>query len=141
MGRGPPREPMPITSVRKGMIVLYEGKYMDVKEWQPARSGRGAASYSVTYEELETGKEKQNKYSANTKMTKVETDRVECQVMYLTGTGKEEKQVVLADEDFNEVTLPLARFGTASVGEGSKVVMYTDGDVVVKVSVLPASSK
>merc|ERR1719226_201912 len=86
-------EPIPITSVRKGMIVLYEDKYLDVKEWQPARSGRGAASYAVTYEELDTGKEKQQKFSANSKMTKVEPDKVECQVMYLSGTGKEEKTV------------------------------------------------
>merc|ERR1712113_409999 len=121
------------TAVRKGMICRIGSKYCEVKDWQPSRSGRGAASYGVVYEELDTGKEVNQKYSAATKWTKVEADKVDCQVMYLTGDRKEDKIVVLADEEYNEMEIPLARFiGKQDVSEGKKVVVHKDGDEIVK---------
>merc|ERR1711972_1228390 len=107
--------------------------YCEVKEWQPAKTGRGAASYGITYEELDSGKEKENKYSAGSKLTKVEPDKANCEIMYVV---KEEK-VVLADEDYNELEVPMTRFPVPSdVVEGKKVTLYTDGEAIVKVQLL-----
>mmetsp|Transcript_50023 Transcript_50023/g.112384 ORF Transcript_50023/g.112384 Transcript_50023/m.112384 type:complete len:161 (+) Transcript_50023:95-577(+) len=126
-----------VTAVRKGAILLHQSTYVEVKEWQPCRSGRAAASYQITWEELDSGNEKKTKFGANTKMTKVEPDRVECQVMYFTGGGKEEKMVVLADEDYNEVEVPMARFyNHPDLPEGARVLLYKDNEAIVKVSVL-----
>eukprot|EP00441_Pelagodinium_beii_P024417 CAMPEP_0197659176 /NCGR_PEP_ID=MMETSP1338-20131121/46480_1 /TAXON_ID=43686 ORGANISM="Pelagodinium beii, Strain RCC1491" /NCGR_SAMPLE_ID=MMETSP1338 /ASSEMBLY_ACC=CAM_ASM_000754 /LENGTH=149 /DNA_ID=CAMNT_0043235965 /DNA_START=46 /DNA_END=492 /DNA_ORIENTATION=+ len=129
------KEMLAITDVRKGMILKIEdGKYWEVKDWQPQKQGRGAASYNVTYDELETGKEKTHKFGSSAKVTKIEPDRDDCQVAYLQGE-RDEKSVVLADEDFNEVELPLSRFNGATVGEGTKVVLYKDDGEIIKVSV------
>ena len=34
------------------------------EEWQPHKQGRGAAQYNVTYDELDTGKERMTKFSS-----------------------------------------------------------------------------
>mmetsp|Transcript_150829 Transcript_150829/g.420402 ORF Transcript_150829/g.420402 Transcript_150829/m.420402 type:complete len:161 (+) Transcript_150829:49-531(+) len=126
-----------VSSVRKGMILLYQNQYVEVKEWQPSKSGRAAPTYTINYEELDSGKNTTQKFSANTKMVRVEPNKLECQVMYLTGGGAEERRVVLADEDFNELELPLSRFYmNPNVSEGQKVVLYKDDDAIVKIAVL-----
>mmetsp|Transcript_96228 Transcript_96228/g.310697 ORF Transcript_96228/g.310697 Transcript_96228/m.310697 type:complete len:161 (+) Transcript_96228:71-553(+) len=130
-------EKQDVGAVRKGMILLLQNQYVEVKEWSPSKSGRAAQSFSLTFEELDTGKERTQKFGGNTKMTQVTPDRMECQVMYLTGGGKEERKVVLADEDYNEVELPLSWFySNPNVAEGSKVLMYKDEEAIVKISVL-----
>merc|ERR1719373_862416 len=131
-------ENIPITDVRKGMILHVQGQYWEVKDWQPAKQGRGAASYAVTYDEMDTGKVRTHKFSSGARVTKVEPDKSECEVMYHTGSGIEEKKVVLADIDYNEVELPMTRFHgmtPAQLPEGTKVIIYTDDEAIVKVSV------
>merc|ERR1711953_568361 len=127
-------ERISVTDLRKGMIYLADGKYCKVKEWQPAKTGRGAASYGITYEELDTGKEKENKYSSGSKVTKVDPDKASCEIMYVV---KEDKKVVVADEDYNELEVPMTRFPVPSdVVEGKKVTLFTDGEMIVKVQLL-----
>merc|ERR1711920_577092 len=136
MGRWSSSEPVDIEKVRKGMMVKIGSKYCEVKEWGQSGTGRGAKSYGVIYEELDTGKEINNKFPASTRWTKIEPDRIDCTIMYLTGDKKEDKIVVLADEDFNEVELPLSRFyGKQDVSEGKKVVLSKDGEEIVRVQV------
>jgi len=131
------REPLAITEVRKGMILCEKGgEYWEVKDWAPQKQGRGAASYNITYEDLETGKEKVHKYGASAKCYKLTPDRAECTVMYFTGEGKEEKKVVLADEEFNELEVPLSRFHSGKPEEGAKVVLYKDEEAIVKVTMM-----
>eukprot|EP00933_Yihiella_yeosuensis_P069081 TRINITY_DN7523_c0_g2_i2.p1 TRINITY_DN7523_c0_g2~~TRINITY_DN7523_c0_g2_i2.p1 ORF type:complete len:167 (+),score=37.72 TRINITY_DN7523_c0_g2_i2:98-598(+) len=130
------RELVGIHDVRKGMLLCVDGKYWEVKEWAQSKQGRGAASYNVTYDELETGKERVHKFNSSAKLSRVEPDKFPCQVMYMTGTGKEEKMVVLADEDFNEVELPYSMFtSNPTLAEGTKVLLYKDDGTVFKVSV------
>lgn len=126
-----------VGNVRKGMILQLGPQYIEVKEWQPTKSGRGAQAFNISYEDLETGKSQSTKFTSGTKLPKVEPVKTECQVMYLTGGGTEERRVVLADEDYNEIELPLSRFyANPNLTEGSKVLLYKDEDAIVKVSVL-----
>merc|ERR1712032_346695 len=129
------KESLAITEVRKNMILCDKGsgEYWEVKEWQPSKQGRGAASYNITYLDLESGKDKVQKLSGAAKVLKVTPDKIECQVMYFTGEGKEERKVVLADEEFNEVEVPLSRFHSGKPDEGGKVLLYKDDDAIVKV--------
>ncbi|CAE8618962.1 unnamed protein product [Polarella glacialis] len=130
------KELLPVTDVRRAMILRVDDKYWEVTEWAAQKQGRGAASYNVTYIELETGKERVHKYGSAAKCTRIEPDRISTQVMYLTGSGKEEKTVVVADEEFNEIELPYSLFTSNPVLlEGHKVLIYKDGDAIVKVSV------
>ncbi|CAE7565329.1 efp [Symbiodinium pilosum] len=132
------REVIAITEVRKGMIIKIEDKYCEVKEWQPHKQGRGAAAYNVTYNELDTGKERLHKFTSASKVPKVDPDREECQVLYTKGSGVEEKIVVLADAEYNELELPLARFvGHSSVPDGSSALLYKDDGEIIKVNVKP----
>lgn len=58
------------------------------------------------------------------------------EVMYVKGVGSEEKIVVLADAEYNEIELPLTRFvGYSSVDEGATAVLYKDDDEIVKIVV------
>mmetsp|Transcript_32190 Transcript_32190/g.74236 ORF Transcript_32190/g.74236 Transcript_32190/m.74236 type:complete len:160 (-) Transcript_32190:83-562(-) len=132
------RQMVAITDVRKGMFMKHEDKYCEVKEWNPHKQGRGAAAYNVTYDELDTGKERVHKFTSTSKVTRVEPDRQECQVLYVRGSGIEEKIVVLADDEYNEIEVPLARFiGHSSVPEGAKVLLYKDDEEIIKTLVKP----
>merc|ERR1712176_497236 len=113
------REPIGAGDIRKGMIILHEGKYVEVNEWQPSRTGRSAMSYKVAYTDLETSKPSETKFGGTSKATKIEPDKFSLVVSY---TDRDEKKVVLADEDYNEVELPMSRFDKEP-GEGTKVVM------------------
>jgi len=58
------------------------------------------------------------------------------QVMYVKGSGVEEKFVVLADDEYNEMEIPLSRFvGYTTVEEGATVVLYKDDEEIVKIVV------
>eukprot|EP00928_Gymnodinium_smaydae_P047924 TRINITY_DN32007_c0_g1_i1.p2 TRINITY_DN32007_c0_g1~~TRINITY_DN32007_c0_g1_i1.p2 ORF type:complete len:160 (+),score=43.25 TRINITY_DN32007_c0_g1_i1:75-554(+) len=128
------RAPIGITELRKGMIYLSDGKYYEVKEWKSARTGRGAAAYTVSHEDLETGKTNDTKYGAGAKFTRVEPDKKTLALMYLE---RENNKAVLADEDYNEIEVPLERFGSSPPQEGNKVVMWHDDDgSIVKVAVM-----
>ena len=130
------RELIAITDVRKGMTIKIEDKYCEVKEWNPHKQGRGAAAYNVTYDELDTGKEKLHKFTSSSKVFKIEPDREECQVLYTKGSGKEEKIVVLADAEYNEVEVPLAHFqGHSSVPDGATALLYKDDGEIMKIVV------
>mmetsp|Transcript_63662 Transcript_63662/g.110959 ORF Transcript_63662/g.110959 Transcript_63662/m.110959 type:complete len:177 (+) Transcript_63662:69-599(+) len=126
------REPTHSSDIRKGMIFLFEGKYVECEEWQPSKTGRGSQSYKVAYKELETGKPGETKFSSNAKVTRVEPDKDVCMVSYV---DKETNNVVLADEDFNEVEVPVSRFKSAPA-EGAKVVIWKDDETFVKVQVM-----
>ena len=65
--------------VRKGMILRYDERYCQVKEWYAHKQGRGAAAYHVTYDELDTGKQRVQKFGSGVKLVKVEPDKQECQ--------------------------------------------------------------
>jgi len=130
------KEQVTITDVRKGMILRYDERYCQVKEWYAHKQGRGAAAYHVTYDELDTGKQRVQKFGSGTKLVKVEPDKQECQVMYVKGSGVEEKFVVLADDEYNEMEIPLSRFvGYTTVEEGATVVLYKDDEEIVKIVV------
>ena len=125
---------IPVTEVRKGMYIKIEDKYGEVKVFHPHKQGRGAASYNVTYDELDTGKERLHKFTASSKVTRIEPDREECQVLYTKGSGKEEKIVVLADAEYNEVEVPLAYFqGHSSVPDGATATLYKDDNDIIKI--------
>ena len=56
--------------------------------------------------------------------------------MYVKGSGVEEKFVVLADDEYNEMEIPLSRFvGYTTVEEGATVVLYKDDEEIVKIVV------
>ena len=130
------RENLNVTDVRKGMILRFDDRYCLVKDWQAHKQGRGAAAYNVTYDELDTGKERKHKFGSDARVVRVDPDRQECQVMYVRGAGKEEKIVVLADDEFNEIEIPLARFiGHSTVAEGASVTLYKDEEELVKINV------
>ena len=57
--------------------------------------------------------------------------------MYVRGSGVEEKIVVLADEEYNEIEIPLARFVGQAVAEGNTAIIYKDDDEIVKIVVKP----
>ena len=58
------------------------------------------------------------------------------QVMYVKGAGNEDKVVVLADDEYNEIEIPLARFiGYSTVNEGATAVLYKDDEEIVKIVV------
>ena len=76
------KEQVTITDVRKGMILRYDERYCQVKEWYAHKQGRGAAAYHVTYDELDTGKQRVQKFGSGTKLVKVEPDKQECQVTF-----------------------------------------------------------
>ena len=60
------------------------------------------------------------------------------QVMYVRGSGPEEKIVVLADEEYNEIEIPLARFvGHSTVAEGATCIVYRAEEEIVKIAVKP----
>ena len=65
--------------VRKGMILRYDERYCQVKEWYAHKQGRGAAAYHVTYDELDTGKQRVQKFGSGVKLVKVDPDKQECQ--------------------------------------------------------------
>ncbi|CAK9066349.1 unnamed protein product [Durusdinium trenchii] len=120
------------------MILRFDDKFGQVTDWQPHKQGRGAAAYNVTYDELDTGKERVQKFGSGAKLTKIEPDRQECQVMYVRGSGPEEKIVVLADEEYNEIEIPLARFvGHSTVAEGATCIVYRAEEEIVKIAVKP----
>merc|ERR1719401_425195 len=126
------REPVSVSDIRKGMIFLHEGKYVECEEWQPSKTGRGSQSYKVAFKDLETGKPGDTKFGGVGKVTRIEPDKFVLMVSYV---DSDEKKVVLADEDYNEVELPLSRFDKAP-GEGAKVVMWKDDDALVKLQVM-----
>eukprot|EP00435_Cladocopium_sp_Y103_P008238 s3833_g2.t1 len=130
------KEQVAVTDVRKGMILRYDERYCQVKEWYAHKQGRGAAAYHVTYDELDTGKQRVQKFGSGVKLVKVEPDKQECQVMYVKGSGADEKIVVLADDEYNEIEIPLARFiGYSTVNEGATAVLYKDDEEIVKIVV------
>ena len=53
----------------------------------------------------------------------------------MKGSGSEEKIVVLADEDYNELEIPLARFHGSKIDEGATVTLWKDDEEIVKVTV------
>ena len=54
----------------------------------------------------------------------------------MKGSGVEEKFVVLADDEYNEIEIPLSRFvGYTTVEEGATVVLYKDDEEIVKIVV------
>ena len=61
------------------MILRYDERYCQVKEWYAHKQGRGAAAYHVTYDELDTGKQRVQKFGSGVKLVKVEPDKQECQ--------------------------------------------------------------
>merc|ERR1712107_383348 len=116
-----------INDVRKGMILKKDDEYWDVRDWQPAKQGRGSASYEVTYDDLLTGKTgKTFKFGSGIKVTSVTLDKQVCEVMYLQGEGAD-KTVVVADENFNEIELPLTRF------HGEKATSFKEGETKVAI--------
>jgi len=132
------KENLSILEVRKGMILIVKGEYWEIKEWAPQKQARGAASYNVTYDNLETGKESTHKFGGNAKVSKLSPDRDDCTVMYFTGEGKEDKKVILADEDFNELEVPLSFFHAGKPEEGAKILLYRDDEAIVKVMIVRA---
>eukprot|EP00427_Karlodinium_veneficum_P022295 CAMPEP_0169121288 /NCGR_PEP_ID=MMETSP1015-20121227/32586_1 /TAXON_ID=342587 /ORGANISM="Karlodinium micrum, Strain CCMP2283" /LENGTH=182 /DNA_ID=CAMNT_0009184377 /DNA_START=33 /DNA_END=581 /DNA_ORIENTATION=+ len=126
------REPVSCSDIRKGMIILHDGRYVEVETWQPSKTGRSAQSYKVAFVDLETGKPGDTKYGGTGKVTRIEPDKFVLMVSYV---DSDESKVVLADEDYNEVELPLAKFDKAPA-EGAKVVMWKDDDALVKLQVM-----
>jgi len=94
------REPIGTGDLRKGMIFLLEGKYVEVEEWRSSKIGRGSQQYKVAYKDLETGVPGDVKFGGTGKVTRVEPDKISLVVSYVE---KDMKKVVCADEDFNEV--------------------------------------
>merc|ERR1719443_1318245 len=114
---------------------MHEGKYCEVHEWQPTKTGRGSQSYGVKYEELDTGKPGTTKFASTAKVTKVDPDRSSCEVMYV---NHEEKKVMVADEDYNEVEVPISNFPSqADFSEGARLTLWTDEEIIVKVVMQP----
>lgn len=64
------------------MILRYDDKYCQVKEWYAHKQGRGAAAYHVTYDELDTGKQQVRKFGSGAKLIKIEPDKQECQAWH-----------------------------------------------------------
>ena len=61
-----------------------------MKDWQQHKQGRGAASFHLTWDELETGKEQMRKFGAGVRFTKVEPDRQSLQAMAEMGAPSRE---------------------------------------------------
>mmetsp|Transcript_32673 Transcript_32673/g.63127 ORF Transcript_32673/g.63127 Transcript_32673/m.63127 type:complete len:167 (+) Transcript_32673:132-632(+) len=131
------REREDINAVRKGNILLHNNQYIEVKHWEINQKGRSAISFTVKYEELDTGKNTEARFGPGVKLTKVTPEKMECQVMYLKGgDGKEEKMVVLADDEYNEVEIPISRFySKPDIAEGMTVVLHKEEEELVKITV------
>mmetsp|Transcript_24181 Transcript_24181/g.56191 ORF Transcript_24181/g.56191 Transcript_24181/m.56191 type:complete len:165 (+) Transcript_24181:65-559(+) len=124
------RTPISAADVRKGMVILHNNAYIEITDWAATGQGRQARAYQVSYEDCETGNKQSTKLP--TKVTKVECDKHSLQVMY---SDSDAKKVVLADAEYNEVELPLSRFGGSSPSDGAQVTVWKDDEVVVKVRV------
>mmetsp|Transcript_33035 Transcript_33035/g.60579 ORF Transcript_33035/g.60579 Transcript_33035/m.60579 type:complete len:165 (+) Transcript_33035:80-574(+) len=122
----------PITSgdARKGMVIYLDGRYLEVNDWWQTGQGRQTRGHQINYEECDTGKTGTVKLP--TKLTRVECDREELEVMYVDSDAK---KVVLADENYNEVELDVSRFLTGTPTDGQKVLLWKDDDTIVKVHV------
>merc|ERR1719253_2086789 len=106
--------------------------YVECETWQPSGTGRAARQYKVSYVECDSGKPSEVKFGGSGKVTVITPDKIHCKVSY---TDTQRKLVILADEDFNEVELPISRFDTKDPAEGTKVIIYKDDEAVMKVTV------
>eukprot|EP00747_Dinoflagellata_sp_TGD_P164940 gnl/TRDRNA2_/TRDRNA2_185591_c0_seq1.p1 gnl/TRDRNA2_/TRDRNA2_185591_c0~~gnl/TRDRNA2_/TRDRNA2_185591_c0_seq1.p1 ORF type:complete len:176 (-),score=43.26 gnl/TRDRNA2_/TRDRNA2_185591_c0_seq1:337-864(-) len=133
-------EPVEASNLRKGMVFLHEGKYCEVTQWENNKKGRGAQSYSITYDSLETGKSHVLRFGASGKATVITPDKVTHEVLYVEGEAQ--KMVVLVDDEYNQVEVAYERFPAgADLGEGARCNLWKDGENIMKVQMLPKQKK
>ncbi|KAL8436232.1 hypothetical protein Efla_003762 [Eimeria flavescens] len=102
------------SEARQGNWLIVDGRRVEVTEFRLTKSGRGAASVSLSYVDLETLKSGSQAFSVQKKLEKIEPEKHVLQVMYVDAEGG---VVVLADSDFEEVRVPLRLFGGPAVAE------------------------
>ncbi|XP_026191236.1 uncharacterized protein LOC34623216 [Cyclospora cayetanensis] len=102
------------SEARQGNILLVDGRRVEVMEFRLVKSGRGAASVSLSYVDLESLKSGTQTFSVQKKLEKIHPEKQLLHLMYVdTSNGA----VVMADEKFDEVTIPLRLFGGPAVAE------------------------
>ncbi|CDJ44816.1 hypothetical protein, conserved, partial [Eimeria tenella] len=87
---------------------------VEVTEFRLIKSGRGAASVSLSYVDLETLKSGAQTFSVQKRLEKIEPEKTLLQVMYVDVPNG---AVVLSDPNYDEVIVPLRLFGGPSVAE------------------------
>ena len=73
----------------------------------------------------------------------VEPDKRYLEVTYIDKEDANDYRVMCVDEDYDEVNLSMNQFtdGKKDVMEGSKITMYHDGDIVIKLHVTQKGAK
>ncbi|KAL8273066.1 hypothetical protein Esti_002987 [Eimeria stiedai] len=102
------------SEARQGNWLIVDGRRVEVTEFRLLKSGRGAASVSLSYVDLESLKSGSQAFSVQKKLEKIEPEKHVLQVMYVDQEGG---VVVMADSDFDQVRVPLRLFGGSAVAE------------------------
>ncbi|CAJ1396029.1 unnamed protein product [Effrenium voratum] len=120
---------IPSADLQRGHVFLHKGVYCEVRSARAAGHGRSATGgFEIRFRELQTRKAREMKLKENDRVDVINCDRVSMPVLY-----KDEKWLVLADADYNEVAVSRAQLGDAAemLQSGEVVsVMYHDDNIV-----------
>ena len=115
--------------LQRGSVFLRKGIYCEVRSSKPAGHGRSAdGAFEIRFRELRTRKAREMKLKETDTLEVVECERVSMPVMY-----KDDKRLVLADADYNEVEVAMGQLGEAGdvLQCGHTVsVLYHEGNLV-----------
>ncbi|CAE8586323.1 unnamed protein product [Polarella glacialis] len=119
--------------LRKGSIILQKGVYCEVRSARPAGHGRSASGgFEIRYRELHNRKAREVRMSDSASVVLVECDRAKMPVLYKDLVGK---RLVLADSEYNELSVSLAQVGDAAdaLNAGAEVSVLTHEGNIVKI--------
>jgi elongation factor P len=109
-----------------GSIIRFNGELVQIMEYQHRTPGNLRAFYQAKMRNLKNGKQTENRFRSG---ESVEVVRVEYKMMqYIYGEG--EFAVVMDNESFDQVHIPIAMFGASGrfLKEGMEVKVSFEGD-------------
>jgi elongation factor P len=109
-----------------GSIIRFNGELVQIMEYQHRTPGNLRAFYQAKMRNLKNGKQTENRFRSG---ESVEVVRVEYKMMqYIYGEG--EFAVVMDNESFEQVHIPIAMFGASGrfLKEGMEVKVSFEGD-------------
>eukprot|EP00386_Alphamonas_edax_P009308 GDKI01030652.1.p2 GENE.GDKI01030652.1~~GDKI01030652.1.p2 ORF type:complete len:138 (+),score=54.11 GDKI01030652.1:201-614(+) len=119
------------------LLCAYADKYCEVTEYRCIKQARGGAYAGIEYIELSQQKPGHAKFGASAKVNKVEGERLQCNVLFV---DKEANKVMVADESFDQIEVPLNLLAGAEefLEPGTPIGVLKWEDDIVKIH-LPAN--
>ena len=122
--------------IKNGMCIEYDGKTLQIVEFQHVKPGKGAAFVRTKMKNIETGRILENTFNAGTKIDIVRVERRPYQFTYEDDLGAH----FMHTETFEEINIEknlITNFDLMADGQIVEVMFHTEKETVLSAELPP----